>query len=142
MRAFRSNGGFTLIELMIVVVIVAILASIAYPSYREYVRRGERTEAKTALMTAAQELERCFTQFNAYDDDRCALIDGSGFQTRTTEGGHYVISAIELSDSAFRLEAARQNPADPNCGNFRLAHNGQRGALGSNATDPNDCWRR
>ena len=46
----RKQHGFTLIELMIVVVIVAILASISYPSYREFVRRSARSEAKTALL--------------------------------------------------------------------------------------------
>ncbi|WP_422766292.1 type IV pilin protein, partial [Pseudomonas aeruginosa] len=45
----KSNRGFTLIELMIVVVIIAILAGIAYPSYDEYVKRGNRTEGQALL---------------------------------------------------------------------------------------------
>ncbi|HBP5388065.1 TPA: prepilin-type N-terminal cleavage/methylation domain-containing protein, partial [Pseudomonas aeruginosa] len=54
----KSNRGFTLIELMIVVVIIAILAGIAYPSYDEYVKRGNRTEGQALLSEAAATQER------------------------------------------------------------------------------------
>jgi type IV pilus assembly protein PilA len=39
----RSNAGFTLIELMIVVGIIAILAAIAIPQYQIYVARSQAT---------------------------------------------------------------------------------------------------
>ncbi len=42
----RSQSGFTLIELMIVVAIIAILAAIAIPAYNQYIR-----EARMAKVT-------------------------------------------------------------------------------------------
>ncbi len=42
----KSQSGFTLIELMIVVAIIAILAAIAIPAYNEYIK-----EAKIAKVT-------------------------------------------------------------------------------------------
>lgn len=57
----RGAGGFTLIELMIVVVIATILLSIAVPSYLSQVRQARRVEAKTALLDVAAREERYFS---------------------------------------------------------------------------------
>ncbi|MBI5059615.1 prepilin-type N-terminal cleavage/methylation domain-containing protein [candidate division KSB1 bacterium] len=45
----RSDKGFTLIEILIVVVIVAILAAISVPIYVEYVRSARASDAKTTI---------------------------------------------------------------------------------------------
>lgn len=58
MLAVRQHQGFTLMELMIVVAIIAIIAAIGYPSYQESVRKSARTEAKSALTSAASAMDR------------------------------------------------------------------------------------
>lgn len=62
----KSDCGFTLIELMIVVAIVAILASVAYPAYTSAILKGKRAEGRAALADLMQQQERYMTQRNCY----------------------------------------------------------------------------
>ncbi len=67
----------TLIELMIVVFVVALLAAVALPAYQGSVRKARRAEAKAALTTCAQRLERYYTENNSYTNgDHRAGVHG------------------------------------------------------------------
>jgi type IV pilus assembly protein PilA len=57
----RSQTGFTLIELMIVVAIVATLAAIAIPIYQTYVIRSQVTRAMDEASSAKVLVEDCIT---------------------------------------------------------------------------------
>jgi len=47
----RSDGGFTLVELIVVIAILAILAGVAVPSYNGYIKKAR--ESKDQLLIAA-----------------------------------------------------------------------------------------
>lgn len=64
----RLSGGFSLIEIMIVVAIVAIIAVIAVPSYTSYVERSKCTDAQADLMELAQWMERRYAANFTYED--------------------------------------------------------------------------
>jgi type IV pilus assembly protein PilA len=59
LQAAKKQGGFTLIELMIVVAIVAILAAVALPAYQDYTKRANYTEIISATSGVKTTLEIC-----------------------------------------------------------------------------------
>lgn len=62
----KTQSGFTLIELMIVVAIVGILSAIAYPSYTDYLIRGRIPDATSALAAKRVQLEQYFQDNRGY----------------------------------------------------------------------------
>ena len=57
MNMFKKNGGFTLVELIVVIAILAILAGVAIPAYSGYITKAQDASAITeldAVVTAAQ----------------------------------------------------------------------------------------
>ena len=62
------EGGFTMIEVMMVVAIVAILAAIALPNYSDYIKRGKIIEATSALSDARTRFEQSFLDNRTYAD--------------------------------------------------------------------------
>jgi type IV pilus assembly protein PilE len=139
-----KKNGFTLVELMITVAVVAILAMIAIPSYTQYVRRGNRTDATKTLTLDAQALERCYSQTFTYA--ACAGAPAGG-PVPSVEGKYnvtitipdpaqpapsYIISAVPLAPSQV---------ADTACSLFTLnTANTQFAQNSALAANTQTCW--
>ena len=67
------SGGFTLIELMMVIAIVGILAAIGYPSYVNSTIKSNRAAAQSYLMDLAQGQQQFFNDSRVYAADENAL---------------------------------------------------------------------
>lgn len=137
---FQKIRGFTLTELLITVTIIGILAMFAVPAYNQQGQKTRRSDAKVALTNAAQSLERCNIQYDAYNSASCAdALAGGG--TITTEGGFYTIKATTLSATAYTLTATPVpgggQDTDVDCTSFTLNQAGSQGATGGKASD---CW--
>jgi len=135
----KNQKGFTLIELMIVIAIIGILAAIAVPQYSDYVTRSRRADGQSTLLRVAQELERCYTQFSAYNKASCAVV-GAGGVSQTSLEGYYVVTASTLESGKFKLTATPQGAQatdDSDCTTLTLTHLGVQGATGA---DTDSCW--
>ena len=65
----KTQRGFTLIEVMVVVAILAIVAAIAIPSYRDYVIRANIMPAVSGLSSRQTLMEQCYQDNHRYDPD-------------------------------------------------------------------------
>ena len=65
-KLHTRRGGFTLIELMIVVAIIGILAAIAIPNFLKFQLRSKTGEAKTNLAALRTAEEGYFAEYGVY----------------------------------------------------------------------------
>jgi type IV pilus assembly protein PilE len=62
----KTERGFTLIEVMIVVAIIGILSSVAIPAYRDYVIRARLSDATSGLSETRVRMEQFYADNRTY----------------------------------------------------------------------------
>src|ERR1700731_5354958 len=92
-RSFRP-GGFSLIELMVVVAIATILFAVAVPSYLTYIRQSRRTEAKTAVLDLAGREERYLSTNPAAYTNVPGNLGYAGFGAGNPVGSGYYFLTV------------------------------------------------
>jgi type IV pilus assembly protein PilE len=126
-------GGFTLVEVVLVVALLALLVTLAAPSYQAFLLRAHRSDAMAQLMDVAACQERTRAGSGAYDTTGCL----------PPPSARYVF--YYLSDTApmapYYRAAARPRgaqAADP-CGELQLDSLGSR-AVSSRDASASHCW--
>jgi type IV pilus assembly protein PilA len=92
----RSQGGFTLVEMMITVCIVAILGSIALAQFRDYTRRAKISEIVMAIGKCKNTVAESYLTL-----DRGPASGGWGCESST--GSAYAGAVQTSSDGAIRV---------------------------------------
>lgn len=139
--AFSQEGGFTLIELMLVVGIISILATIAYPSLKDYQQKSRRSDATTMLMQIAAKQEKYFMDNRSYAADLTNLgysNTGAADDRVPSEHSYYNIEINRPNEYSFTLTAIPQGAQaqDTDCANFTLTNEGVKGHTGG----AEQCW--
>jgi type IV pilus assembly protein PilE len=147
-RTSGPAGGFTLVELMIVIVIASTLLAIAIPSYLDKVRKSRRVEAKTALLDLAGREERFFNTNNTYSSTPADLgygavaasfpmpVGSSYYQVNVTFTPAVVGPPLVAPTYTITATVINDQVKDTQCQTFTLTNTGLQ-TSGPNATQ---CW--
>lgn len=149
---FRNARGFTLTELLVVVMILSLLVGIGLPGYRDFILRGGRTDATTALLKIAAAQEKFYLQNGRYASNaELAAVPpaGLGFTNAQSDHGYYDLAvaagagglAVGYTASATPVAGGKQAD-DDDCTAFSIDQNSRRGAnAGFDAAVVEECWR-
>ena len=104
----RSEKGFTLVELMIVVVIIGILASIAIPKFSSIISKAKTTEAKQTLNQIISYEAAYYYNNSAYVDFDNVDVPAIDFELPANAKFDYSF-ATDAADASLGVASAVEN---------------------------------
>ena len=130
----KQCHGVTLLELMITVTAISILAAMAYPSYREFMDRAGRHEAKALLLEIATNQDRYYLAAKRFG----SLSELGYTEPLVTASGAYTISVPVATALSFVITAEynRAGKELDRCASLSINNLGERTSRGSIG----NCW--
>jgi prepilin-type N-terminal cleavage/methylation domain-containing protein len=114
-RRTATEGGLSLIELLVVMIVVGVLAVIAGPSFINQKSKGSDADAKSTALTAKQAIESCASETGTYQ--KCtesellaiepSLKDASDRLDVTTAARSYQVVVVSRRDPGVTFTLSR-----------------------------------
>lgn len=140
----RRATGFTLLELMVVVTVIAVLAGFALPTFTEYLRKGKRAEAVSAIGDIQLREER-YRADNPTYGTLAQVISPTTTTYYNNALKYFSISVSNNTASAYTITATRKGDlaSDPKCANFVMDYSaGIATKKMSDNKNVDYCWRQ
>jgi prepilin-type N-terminal cleavage/methylation domain-containing protein len=109
---YKSEKGFTLVELMIVIIILAVLTGIAVPSYLALRNRARESATESEMKNIATALELCQADTESYPADYTTITAYMNPIPTTDSWTHAYVYTLGAGGSSYTLESWGANGAD------------------------------
>ncbi|MBI3983669.1 prepilin-type N-terminal cleavage/methylation domain-containing protein [Candidatus Microgenomates bacterium] len=118
MRIRKSNGGFTIVELLVVIVVIAILIALTLPNLFGLQRRARDDDRKNDLKNVQSALETFYSDESVYPDALADLVpDYISAIPTDPQGAAYTYAPVPAgcttNCTSWSLTADLENNNDP-----------------------------
>ncbi len=136
-KQHQDARGFHLLEILIVLMIMIIMSQWMFVNYQQFLARGKRHAAASALYTLSSALEDYALQHGSYRQATFSALGVSEFAVNH----QYQLLLERIDDQYFQIGAqplANQARIDSACGKLMLSSTGVKSVSGNKSVE--ECF--